>query len=61
MSSHMGAERCMARDGLGRIRYPSPAKAAKARKKLHGIAEGALRVYACPRCKGWHLTSRPKR
>jgi len=61
MSAPMGAKRCMGRDGFGRIVYRSPAKAGKARKQLHGAADGPLRVYPCHRCAGWHLTSAPKR
>lgn len=61
MSAPMGAERCMGRDGFGRIVYRSPAKANRARVKLRGTAGTPLRVYACPRCKGWHVTSGPKR
>lgn len=57
MRTPMDAERCMGRDGFGRIRYASPAKAKKARIKMRGLAGTPLRVYKCPRCRGWHLTS----
>lgn len=57
MSAPIGAERCIGRDGFGRIRYSSPAKAKKARIKMRGFAGTPLRVYKCPRCKGYHLTS----
>jgi len=61
MSAEMGAERCMGRDGFGRIRYSSPAKANRARRKGRGAAGVPLRVYQCPRCSGWHVTSESKR
>ena len=56
----MTAERCVGRDGFGRIRYSSPAKARKAAGRSRRFA-GRLRIYRCPRCGDWHITSKPER
>jgi len=43
-----------------KIRFRSRAKARQA-MLLHRHAARPLRVYECPRCSGWHVTSEAKR
>ena len=48
-----------------KVRYRSPAKARKAKRLVNGGDSGVrvvrrpqiTRIYYCPRCGGWHLTS----
>jgi len=47
--------------GCGKVRYPDRVAAllalAKAGRRRSGRREEA-RAYPCPKCKGWHLTSK---
>ncbi len=34
---------------------------ARAVRVTRGLDQKPLRVYACPKCRGWHLTSKEQR
>lgn len=43
---------------IGKSRYPSIERAHKSRKRATKERGILLRVYKCPICNGWHLTSK---
>ncbi len=45
---------------LGKIRYRSEKDPSLARRKIRRHRDTVLRVYECPHCGGWHLTSQKK-
>lgn len=42
----------------GKTRYPSRALAKKFAKWIGSRMKAKFRAYICPRCDGWHLTTR---
>lgn len=51
----------------GKVRYPNELEAGKALKRFatnradHGTAKAETRYYRCHRCRGYHLTSQPRK
>lgn len=48
---------CQGRDGKYKVTYPSEDIANERTEIVGGKAHVHLRLYACPHCDGWHLTS----
>ena len=46
-----------------KTRFTTEADAKRALNKIHAgwMSKKPLRVYKCPVCSGWHLTSKPRR
>jgi hypothetical protein len=44
-----------------KVRFPDELAAMLALNKRSNSEKGEIRHYRCPRCRGWHLTSQPKR
>ena len=47
-------------DRCGKARYRQEAHAHTVANAVRKEGRGQMRVYACPRCGGWHLTHQPK-
>lgn len=46
------------REWCAKRRYPTEEIAAKVVQKLKDKGRDEARYYQCPKCKGWHTTSR---
>lgn len=45
----------------GKNRYPDKLRAELVKTIRQHNSFYTLRTYLCPKCKGWHLTSQPKK
>lgn len=45
----------------GKVRYGTRERAVKAATRYSRIGIGYSRIYECPACKGFHLTTKPLR
>ena len=52
---------CTDSRGQSKRRYKSEHEALDAAAHGRAVRGAELRVYECPDCSGWHLTSRPAR